>query len=239
MIKTNNEHNVYCDESCHLEKDKQPVMLLGAIWCPKIEAKRHASALREIKERNYSRGELKWTKVSASRNSFFIEILEYFFLMDGLKFRCLIIDNKRYLDYSYYNLGSHDSFYYKIYFYLLRNILSPINKYNIYLDIKDTRSQRKINILGDVLCNSFHDFERKIINRIQHVRSKEVELLQLTDFLIGAISYSSRRLSSSRSKLAIVSRIKELSGLNLKHTTPPWEEKFNLFFFSPRRDTHE
>lgn len=239
MIKTHKEHNIYCDESCHLEKDRQSVMLLGAIWCPKTEVKKHASALREIKERNYSRGELKWTKVSASRKSFFIEILEYFFSTDGLKFRCLIVDNKKYLDHSYYNLGSHDSFYYKMYFYLLRNILSAINKYNIYLDIKDTCSQRKINILRDVLCNSFHDFERKMINRIQHVRSKEVELLQLTDFLIGAISYSSRHLSSSRSKLAIVSRIQKLSGLNLKDTTPPWEEKFNLFFFSPRKNTHE
>ena len=26
--------NVYCDESCHLEHDRQKVMVLGAIWCP-------------------------------------------------------------------------------------------------------------------------------------------------------------------------------------------------------------
>jgi len=29
------EFNVYCDEPCHLENDRQPVMLLGAILCPK------------------------------------------------------------------------------------------------------------------------------------------------------------------------------------------------------------
>ena len=26
--------NIYCDESCHLERDGEPVMLLGAISCP-------------------------------------------------------------------------------------------------------------------------------------------------------------------------------------------------------------
>ena len=26
-------YNIYCDESCHLENDDKPVMLLGAIWC--------------------------------------------------------------------------------------------------------------------------------------------------------------------------------------------------------------
>jgi len=27
--------NVYCDESCHLENDKQKVMVLGAVWSPR------------------------------------------------------------------------------------------------------------------------------------------------------------------------------------------------------------
>ena len=27
-------YNVYCDESCHLEHDRQSIMVLGAVWCP-------------------------------------------------------------------------------------------------------------------------------------------------------------------------------------------------------------
>ena len=27
-------YNIYCDESCHLQNDKQPVMLIGCTWCP-------------------------------------------------------------------------------------------------------------------------------------------------------------------------------------------------------------
>ena len=26
--------NVYCDESCHLEHDNIPTMVIGAVWCP-------------------------------------------------------------------------------------------------------------------------------------------------------------------------------------------------------------
>jgi hypothetical protein len=28
----NKTYNIYCDESCHLENDKQEVMVLGAVW---------------------------------------------------------------------------------------------------------------------------------------------------------------------------------------------------------------
>lgn len=28
----NEFYNIYCDESCHLENDREPVMLVGAVW---------------------------------------------------------------------------------------------------------------------------------------------------------------------------------------------------------------
>jgi hypothetical protein len=227
-------YNIYCDESCHLEYDKEPVMLLGCVWCPQSESKKYMAEIREIKNNNKARGELKWTKVSFSRKNYFIDIVDYFFSTRDINYRCLIVDNKSLLDHSYYNQGSHDSFYYKMYYYLLLNIIELENKYNIFLDIKDTKSQSKIYNLRDVLCNKLHDFDRKIIPNIQHVRSKELELLQLADFLTGAISYNCRKLSSNTAKIDVVNRISKFSKLDLMHSSPPWEKKFNLFFFSPR-----
>ncbi len=229
-----NNFNIYCDESCHLENDRQPIMVLGGIWCSKDVLYEYISDIKLIKEKYKARGELKWTKVSPSRESFFIEIVNYFFSKDGMNFRAVIVDNKSNLNHSFYNHGDHDSFYYKMYFYLLRNIIVPKYQYNIYLDIKDTRSQVRINKLREILGNNFYDFDKVIIQKIQHVRSKEIELLQLADFLIGAISYNKRGLTNNTVKNRIIKRIKELSHLNLLNTTPPWDEKFNLFFFSPR-----
>jgi hypothetical protein len=226
--------NIYCDESCHLEHDRQPVMLFGAIWCPESHVKHNIHAIKALKEEYRARGEIKWTKVSFSRCSFFLKVVDLFFSTSDLNFRCLVINNKKGLDHSYYNKGDHDSFYYKMYFYILRNIISIENRYNIYLDIKDTRSQLKINKLRDVLCNNIGDFDRKVILNIQHIRSKESELLQLADLLMGAVSYVNRNLSSSESKGSVAKRIRQRSGLDLQDSTPPWEDKFNLFFFSPR-----
>jgi hypothetical protein len=99
--------------------------------------------------------------------------------------------------------------------------------------MKDTRSQRKIDTLRDVLCNNVYDFEQVMIRQIQHIRSHESELLQLTDFLLGAVSYRCRYLKDNRAKLAVIQRICDISGVDLLKNTPPWEDKFNLFFFSP------
>jgi len=226
--------SIYCDESCHMEHDHQPVMLFGAVWCPQEETRQHIEALRALKERHQTRGELKWTKVSRSRESFFLDAVDFFFSSAHLNFRCVVVENKAKLDHGYYNQGSHDSFYYKMYFYLLRHIISEKNQYDIYLDIKDTRSQIKIDHLKEVLSNNLLDFDRKVIRRMQHVRSKETELLQIADFLMGAIAYKHRSLTTNETKLKLINRICQLSGRSLLTSTPPWEEKFNLFVFSPR-----
>ena len=70
--------NVYCDESCHLENDGQPVMLLGAVWCPFEEVKRLSNELSDIKQRHKAAGELKWTKVSAARERFYLDLVDWF-----------------------------------------------------------------------------------------------------------------------------------------------------------------
>lgn len=36
----NGTYNIYCDESCHLEHDRQKAMVLGGIWCPYDNRKR-------------------------------------------------------------------------------------------------------------------------------------------------------------------------------------------------------
>lgn len=39
--------NVYCDESCHLENDRQKAMVLGAVWCPLEKTREIAVRIRE------------------------------------------------------------------------------------------------------------------------------------------------------------------------------------------------
>jgi len=227
------EYNVYCDESCHLENDHQPVMLLGAIWCPKSDVRNLSVEIRKIKAKHNARGELKWTKVSKARKDFYIELLEYFFKTSQLHFRCLVVDDKTKLNHDYFNQGNHDTFYYKMYYSMLKTILSPQNRYYIYLDIKDTRSQNKVNELKEVLCNNVYDFTQQMIVNIQHIRSFESELLQLTDLLIGAVSYENRNLRGNQTKISIIEYIEQKIKHSICSSTSLYYEKFNLFIFSP------
>lgn len=227
------DYNIYCDESCHLEHDKQPIMVVGGMWCPKEDVKKISEQIREIKNRQKARGEIKWVRVSRSRQDLFLEFVEYFFKTPSLNFRCLVVDEKSKLNHGYFNQGSHDSFYYKMYFYMLRNILKTEQRYNIYLDIKDTRSAQKLANLKDILCNNVYDFTQQMIGNIQNIHSHESEILQLADLFIGAISYYNRNLSANVTKRNVVQSIMNHAGQNLSRTSPPWVDKFNLFIFTP------
>ena len=84
------------------------------------------------------------------------------------------------------------------------------------------------------MCSTFYDFDNRYIQICQPVKSTESELLQMTDLLIGAISYINRGLSGKPTKLGIIKMLESSLSQSLKKTTPPWEEKFNLFIFSPK-----
>jgi hypothetical protein len=64
-----NTFNVYCDESCHLENDRQKAMVLGAIWCPLEKTREIAIRLRKIKQKHHlaQNFEVKWMVVEPHR----------------------------------------------------------------------------------------------------------------------------------------------------------------------------
>jgi hypothetical protein len=225
-----NEYNIYCDESCHLENDNQKAMVFGAIWCEKLNLHKIFEDLRDIKRKHNlsSSFELKWNKISPAKVEFYAEVINYFFDNENLHFRALVIPDKKQLDHKSFD-QSHDDFYYKMYFTLLQVILKPNSNYNIFLDIKDTKSQNKVEHLKNILHNNKYDFKKEMINKVQQVRAYEVELVQLTDLLIGAISYINRQLNTSQAKLDLINLIQKRSGYLLTKTTLLQEDKFNIF----------
>lgn len=223
--------NVYCDESCHLEHDHQKAMVLGAIWCPLDKSREIAVRLREIKQKHglAPQFEVKWTKVSPAKTGLYLDLVDYFFDDDDLHFRALIVPDKSKLRHDAIPGQDHDTWYYKMYFDMLKVIFRPDARYRVYLDIKDTRGAEKTAKLHEVLCNNMYDFSRNVIERLQLVHSHEIEHLQLADLLIGAVSYLNRDLHGNQAKEALVARVQERSGYSLLKTTLYQEEKVNLF----------
>lgn len=221
--------NIYCDESTHLPNDGQPFMVLGAIVCPTNRSREAAVRLREIRAKHqiHPGFELKWTKVSPAKVNFYQDVIDYFFDDDDLNFRAVVAP-KQGLDHARFE-QTHDDWYYKMMFYLIRNVLPAQDEAFIYLDKKDTNGQEKIDRLRSVIANAEYDFSRNYIRRLQIVESHHVALLQLADLLIGAVNYANRAATSSNAKLHLVDRIRERSGVSLTQTTLLSEIKMNIF----------
>ncbi len=227
--------HIYCDESCHLEHDRQKVMVLGAVRCPSEERHTAAQALRDIKVRHGFKGtfELKWTKVSASKIAYYKDVLDYFFDSEVLAFRTVVVPDKAKLNHAYFG-QTHDDFYYKLHFQLIRHWLDDAHQFRVFLDIKDTRSWAKTQKLAEVLANSRYDFDRHTVTSIELVRSDQVELVQLADFLTGIVSYANRGLTTNAGKVALVEHARHRSGRDLVRSTLVSEPKMNVFIWQPR-----
>ena len=222
--------NIYCDESCHLEHDGQKAMAIGGVWCPEETKDEIFRRIREIKvEHGLSRWmEIKWNIVSNGQLDFYMDVVNYFFDNSDLHFWVLVVPDKQMLRHGEFN-QTHDTFYYKMYFDMLKTLFEPGYGYNIYVDIKDTRGQKKVEKLHEILCNNHYDFNREMIRRVQQVRSEEVELVAVADLLTGAVSYLHRGLEASAAKLRLIERIRSRSGYDLMRSTLYRENKFNVF----------
>ena len=232
-------YNLYCDESCHLPNDNSDVMVLGAITCLKRDKQQIFQDIRAIKEKhNMSTwNEIKWTKVSLSKIDMYKELIDYFFENEQLSFRGLVAQNKSKLDHDKYNRGDYNTWYYKMYFTLLNPLIEYDSYYNIFIDIKDTKGGPRVKKLREVLCNNIYDSKQEVIKGIYQINSRESEILQLTDLLIGCLSYVHRGLyddKSTQGKDVLISYLINKGALDLYKKTSRFESKFNLFIWNPR-----
>ena len=232
------KYNIYCDESCHLEHDNQRYMILGGIICPKNLRNKVKNDISEIKSKyNIKKNtEIKWNKVSPSKINYYEELIDYFFENEELRFRALIID-KTQLNHEKFN-QTHDDWYYKMYYQLLLNLVEPKHENYIYLDIKDTKSAKKVDGLKKYLSFKLMDYEFEMIKNIQSMNSQESTLMQLSDLLIGAIGYRNRKIYNndnySVAKRDLMMYVVDKSGYSLTKSTFLSEKKFNLFCINLR-----
>lgn len=228
------EYNIYCDESCHLKSNNSKYMLIGAIYCPKIKVKEINNYIKKLKE-NYNLSnniELKWNKIDKKTENLYLDIIDYFFNNNDLKFRVMVIDKER-LNHKKYNQTEND-FYHKAYYEMLKYIINRNNSYNIYPGIKDTNSYYYHQVMLNYLKIKILDTNNEIIKKVQPIKSYEAPILQINDILIGALSYSYRKLSDNDAKLNIIKKIDSLYPDNLDETS--YSEKFNIFMWKPRND---
>ncbi|MCK9163318.1 MAG: DUF3800 domain-containing protein [Bacteroidales bacterium] len=223
MIKT---FNLYCDESCHLENDNMPYMIYGYVSIASNQIQLAKKQIKQIQLDYNFDGEMKWNNVCSKTFPFYSEIINYFFSNDML-FRAVVVD-KNQIDNNR-PLYSFNDFYFRMYYQLLHHKTDMENTYNVYIDIKDTRSQGKLHELKKILKYN------SSINNFQFINSKESIFVQLADLLMGAINYQLRIEKGNlegkvEAKLKIIEKIKSHTQLTLNKSTSKDFHKFNLFF---------
>lgn len=230
-------YNIYCDESCHLENDGQKAMVLGAVWCRKEQTRELSQRIRECKIKHGLKPdfEIKWTKISPGKSEFYFDLLQLF-LNEELYFRAVVIPEKSVLRHEDFD-QSHDTWYYKMYFVLLKHIftLNPDDQFNIYIDIKDTRGGQKAKKLQEVIQNSLYDHSGDKVKRLQILESKHVEQMQIADLLIGSLSYLHNDRHGSAVKRALSERFKTLARY-FCCSTPYMNRKINILVWSSSKN---
>lgn len=225
--------NIYCDESCHLMNDGFNSMVLGSLIIPYDKVKEVSEKIKCYKVLHGMdvHNELKWTKVSNNKIEFYMDIINLFFSDKDIRFRCVVVPDKSKLKHDIFG-RTHDNFYYVMYYYGLKFVLNPKNKYNIYFDYKDTCQYDELRKLKTYLQKDTSIPESSL--KLQPVLSFESQLIQLCDLLTGAVSYRNRGLCESDAKTSIVEMIEKETKQSLSKISLVKEEKFNVFVWTPR-----
>lgn len=221
-------YKIFCDESNHTYSDTSDLMVIGGILCPSEQVEYVNRYIKHLKHKHNANNELKWTKLNNSKKAFYDELLEFFFSSIDLKFNAQVVMGKSNLNHDIYNDGEADKFYYKMYYFTLLHLLQPQNKYNIFIDYKDTKGGKRAKKLKEVIHNKFHS---NIEVDFTIIHSHESQIMQLADIMIGAIGYKNREDIEKKSEIKnyIIQKIEDLSEFSLGFSIPQWEEKFHIY----------
>ncbi len=212
--------NFYCDESTHLQNDGMPYMMIAYISSAYHQVKQHKEYLKFLKAKHKVKGEIKWSNVSGGQYPYYADLIDYFFATD-LAFRSVIV-KKSQINEAIEGF-SYNDFYFKMYYQLLHHKINLAYNYNIYMDIKDTVSHKKLAKLKDILRHN------SSIRNFQFIRSHESSLMQLTDLIMGAINYKLRGLGQVTAKNKLIAKIESQCKTPITQSTPKNEGKLNLF----------
>ncbi len=226
------DFEIYCDESrpeyfTTPKLDAQDrYVLIGGLW---IEAARRPDLkvkIKALRDAHNVHGEFKWTRVSLSRQQFYLDLVALFF-QEEMRFRCIVLPANQ-MDAIQFHDGGNELMFYKFYYQLLRHWILDFNAYRIFVDLRTNRVRQRLEHLRQVLNNSNYFAE---VASVQALPSGQLDLLQLVDVLIGAVGYHFHG-GAGVAKQAVVQAIEQRLGHPIQPTRKT-EEKFNIFRWRP------
>lgn len=224
---------IYCDESHpDIFWSQSPkharFCLIGSLWLPADQRQSLKDAINSLKETHNFKTEIKWHKAHKRFESFFKELIDLYLdynKCDLLRFRCIAVESEK-IDLIRFHESDAELGFYKFYYQMLVHWILDFNEYRIFCDEKTNRTGDRLKTLHRVLdCSNITSY----VASIQALPSKEVTLLQLTDFLLGmASSRMNQSVSQGSIKDKIILHLEDSLGHRLI-PTPKGDIQYNIF----------
>lgn len=173
---------LYCDES---STHGSGSFYFGALVGSPRRAEILREALTEVRVKFGLTREMKWTKVSTQMFLAYKAFVDVFFEDPFAYFKILEVIR----DITWKNWApTEEQRFFKSYYVFLRRNMSPLCRYEVHLDYKTGRpySWRRLYYAINAAAQRDYDVRQKQIHTLRAKSSKQEDLLQLVDLLLGA-----------------------------------------------------
>lgn len=225
--------HIFMDESSLYDGQ---YMVIGGIWIPDALVEEARIVMKDIRYRYGVKWEFKWRTLSAVKIGAFKDVIDYFFAMHALTYRCIVID-KHIVDYATYHDNDKELGFYKFYYFLISRNLNPCIDYHAFLD---NRHNKRANRLSDLKsrvnywCNNQYFCDHDILRAVEPRDSKDDELIQMADIFTGAVAGKWNNSFTSTAKSEICDYIaKKIRKPTLRVSCARNEFKFNIWQWKP------
>lgn len=236
---------VYTDESC-TQADQGPVMLIGGIICDRQTAKEIRQAIQSLKQ---SLGlshdfEFHFTKMKPAQVETYKKLCDVFCEFyeqkcsdkRGIKeprvyrricFESIVISHAK-INHSQFSTGDAELGFFRFYYTLLAHVLKkhyfPEQPFQIIIDAISTKNRQAVPNLHQRL-NTFALSDIPEPVELLHRQDSQAELLlQMSDVILGCVSFAWNKLPTQSSKIIdakrqVVQHLAQKLGKNLSKPT--------------------
>jgi len=188
--------------------------------------------------------EIKWTKVKNQYERKYLSLIDLFHRLsqqDRIHFTAVVFD-KRKINYKKFHGGSWLRGRYAFFYHLLLEKFCPLattDNHRLRIFFDDTPYRYPLGefqtALNTGLCKQYGR-TGQIIRSVEPVESKQNDLIQMADVLMGAIGYhyngNDAMPTACRAKVNVANYLAARVGLsNLKTVTASGENRFEIWLF--------
>lgn len=184
--------DVYGDESC---TSGNRFLCLGALAIERAKVPLMLESLKAIRTKHNTFGEVKWSKVSKAKLVFYRDYVDAFFAaskQDDIHFRALYVDTWTF-DHHRFNSGNAEIGFNKLIYQLLLHKFGRVygRTHGIEVFLDDRTTKHDPEDLRPMLNRHLAKYEIKSepFRRIRFRNSKDCDLIQLNDVLLGVVGF--------------------------------------------------